>query len=123
MKWDIFPLSLAVSSIISVFVKCVYYLLAESGHYVYVEAELEDEAASATLYMPQISNPHCLRFWYYVFGELTPFLTAGTQKGDINEVYFTRNGTQGDFWHPATIDLQLEGQSYNVCFREILQAM
>lgn len=97
--------------------------LAESGHYVYVEAELKDEPASATLYLPVIATSYCLRFWYYMFGELTPFLTAGTQNGNTNELVFIRNDSQGDFWHPAIIDLQFEGQNYNVGFKRFLQAI
>lgn len=96
--------------------------MTESGHYVYVEAQWEDAPATATLYLP-VKEPHCLRFWYYIFGVKTPFLIAATQAFDMNEIVFQRNGSQGDFWHPAAVDLQLKNQNYNVSLREILKAI
>ena len=87
--------------------------LTENGHYVYVEARWEDEPANATLYLA-VRERHCLRFWYYMFGELTPSLVAGTQTRSATELIFQRTDSQGDYWHPAIIDLELKNEEYNV---------
>lgn len=84
------------------------------GHYVYVEARWEDSSATATLYHPA-QLAHCLRFWYYMYGVLTPSLIATTQtRGDVNQPVFLRSGSQGDLWHPAAVDLDLNSEAYNV---------
>lgn len=91
------------------------------GHYVYVESQWADEPVTATLYLT-VKEPHCLRFWYYMFGQDTPSLIAASQTPSTTEEVFVRTGSQGDFWHPATLDFQLKNENYNVSFRENLES-
>ncbi|XP_071520575.1 LOW QUALITY PROTEIN: MAM and LDL-receptor class A domain-containing protein 1-like [Panulirus ornatus] len=92
----------------------------DSGHYLYVEAQWSSSPAAAILYQGGVSDAQCLRFWYYMFGEKTPDLIATTEEnGSINQPIFIRAGSQGDSWHPTSVDIQINAVKYNVVIRAV----
>nr|XP_053646985.1 MAM and LDL-receptor class A domain-containing protein 1-like [Cherax quadricarinatus] len=92
----------------------------DSGHYMYVEAQWSFPPSSAVMYRDQLEGVQCLRFWYYMFGEKTPDLIATTEEnGIISEPIFFRTGSQGDFWHLTSMNIQASSADYNAVIRAV----
>ncbi|KAG7165100.1 MAM and LDL-receptor class A domain-containing protein 2-like 1, partial [Homarus americanus] len=93
----------------------------DAGHYLYVEAQWSYPPASALLYRGPVQDAQCFSFWYYMFGENTPDLIATTraENSEINEPIFFRTGSQGDFWHPATMDLGIDAAMYSAIIKAV----
>ncbi|KAK7069141.1 hypothetical protein SK128_025180 [Halocaridina rubra] len=90
-----------------------------TGHYLYVEALWEYPPDSIPLSQGPVQATQCFRFWYYMFGEKPPVLSANVRlvSSENSSPIFIRSGSQGDVWHPAVVDLEVETEQYYVEIR------
>ncbi|XP_072038886.1 MAM and LDL-receptor class A domain-containing protein 1-like [Amphiura filiformis] len=102
----------------------------ELGFYVFVSYEnaygyqFSHQSRKAWLKSPYASpqkSPSCVEFWYHMYGRNAENLKVLFQKRgeEIPATHaWKRSGDQGNFWHRATVDVDL----VNVAFRVIFEA-
>ena len=87
------------------------------ARYVYIEVSPQRPTQSARLSSPAVSvsssSTKCLNFWYHMYGPHVGSLNVYTNTTTLGSSIWSRNGTQGNQWKLATVEIQMS-QTYSV---------
>uniref|UniRef100_A0A671RKR9 MAM domain-containing protein 2-like n=1 Tax=Sinocyclocheilus anshuiensis TaxID=1608454 RepID=A0A671RKR9_9TELE len=79
------------------------------GYYMYIEASHMLPEQSTGLMSTELrgsTGPHCLIFFYHMYGSGTGTLNVLLHKGDRERLLWTRQGEQSVSWMKATVDYE-----------------
>ncbi|KAJ8270207.1 hypothetical protein GJAV_G00111650 [Gymnothorax javanicus] len=83
-----------------------------SGSYMYIEADGVYRGDSARMISPQcqVSGPHCLQFWYHMYGSATAMaLNIYLLEGGKPTKIWAKANNQGNAWIRAQVDFKVGG--------------
>ncbi|KAJ8390348.1 hypothetical protein AAFF_G00107420 [Aldrovandia affinis] len=82
------------------------------GSYMYIEGDGVYRGDSARMLSPrcQVSGPHCLRFWYHMYGSASAMaLNAYQLQGTKVTKIWSKANNQGNAWNQAKVDFNITG--------------
>ncbi|EDO47787.1 predicted protein [Nematostella vectensis] len=92
------------------------------GYYIYIETSYPrkpGEKARVESALIPATRQKCLQFWYHMYGPHVDTLNVYTkQNSALGQPVWVRNGTQGNRWRHATVDLTVP-QKFQVVFEGI----
>ncbi|XP_029473208.1 IgGFc-binding protein-like [Rhinatrema bivittatum] len=85
-----------------------------NGYYIYIEGNDASAGAVAQLLSPRCHSqgPHCLRFWYHMFGVAqTMALKVYLLQNGILQNVWSQFGNKGDKWNSGVVLLYISGDT------------